>query len=74
MSLESSTTALRERSRVTGRAGAAAPVAQQVTIPGTDVQLSNTQAALGGIAVLAIFFALARGIGGGRQGFRITDV
>lgn len=74
MSIESSTTALRTRSRVSGGGGLPARQlsADQITIPGTGVEISRTQAAIGGAAVLLAALALATR-GGRRRGFFISQ-
>lgn len=72
MGIESSTTTFRERTRFTATARRPAG-ARQVTVPGTDVQLSDTQAAIAGGALLLGALLLARR-GAPRRGFEIRDI
>lgn len=72
MGIESSTTTFRERTRFTAAARRPSR-AQQVTIPGTGVQLSDTQAAIAAGALVIGAVLLARGRGP-RRGFEIRDI
>lgn len=70
MSIDRSTTRLREQTRFTKTAQRA----DQIDVPGTDVQVTRTQAAIGAVALLLVLALLARGGGARRRGFEITDI
>lgn len=69
------TQTIRHRARVRAKpAGTTvnAPVqADQITIPGVDIEVSREQAAIGAVIILVLLALLARG-GGSRQGFVIS--
>lgn len=74
MSIETSTRTVRDRTRVT--AGGA--TVEQVTIPGTDREITRTQAAIGAGAALLVLLLVLRGgtpnVPDVGRGFLIRDV
>lgn len=48
--------------------------AQQITVPGTGVELSRTQAAIAGVALVAALLVATGTVGGNRGGFIIRDI
>lgn len=76
MTIESSTARLRERTRVTPAARrASATRAEQITVPGTDIEVTRTHLAIGaGLAVVGLALLFAGGGAGEQRGVEIRDI